>query len=60
MCAIRLNVKLDHDLVDSISPDAVVLATGGLPDMPQIVMLFDTADEYTYRSQGAQRGDEPW
>jgi 2,4-dienoyl-CoA reductase-like NADH-dependent reductase (Old Yellow Enzyme family)/thioredoxin reductase len=39
---IRLNVKLDHDLVDSIEPDAVVLATGSLPEMPQIEGLFDT------------------
>ncbi len=39
---IRLNVKVDHDLVDSIEPDAVVLVTGSLPEMPQIEGLFDT------------------
>jgi 2,4-dienoyl-CoA reductase-like NADH-dependent reductase (Old Yellow Enzyme family)/thioredoxin reductase len=39
---IRLNVTLDHDLVESIEPDTVVLATGSLPEMPQIEGLFDT------------------
>lgn len=39
---IRLNVKLDDDLVDSIEPDTVVLATGSLPAIPQIEGLFDT------------------
>ena len=39
---IRLNVRLDHNLVDSIEPDTVVLATGSLPDMPKVEGLFDT------------------
>ena len=39
---IRLNVRVDHDLVDSIEPDTIVLATGSLPEMPQIEGLFVT------------------
>lgn len=39
---IRLNVLIDDDLVDSIKPDTIVLATGSLPEMPQIEGLFDT------------------
>jgi NADPH-dependent 2,4-dienoyl-CoA reductase/sulfur reductase-like enzyme len=39
---IRLNVDIDDELVDSIDPDTVVLATGSLPMMPQIEGIFDT------------------
>lgn len=39
---IRLNVNLDEKLIDSINPDAVVLSTGSLPEIPQLEGLFDT------------------
>ena len=39
---VRLNVNLNEALIDSIAPQAVVLATGSLPDLPQIEGLFDT------------------
>ncbi|RJR27081.1 MAG: NADH:flavin oxidoreductase [Desulfobacteraceae bacterium] len=39
---IRLNVRIDDELVHSIEPNVVVLATGSLPEMPQIEGLFDT------------------
>ena len=39
---IRLNVKLDNDLIDSIDPDVAVIATGSLPQVPQLEGLFDT------------------
>ena len=39
---IRLNVTLDQDLLHAIKPDSVVLATGSLPEMPQVEGLFDT------------------
>jgi 2,4-dienoyl-CoA reductase-like NADH-dependent reductase (Old Yellow Enzyme family)/thioredoxin reductase len=42
---IRLNVNLDKQLIDSINPDAVVLATGSVPKIPQIEGLFDTEME---------------
>ena len=39
---IRLNTKLDTGLIDAIDPDCAVVATGALPQMPQIEGLFDT------------------
>lgn len=39
---IRLNVELNEKIIDSINPDVVVLATGSLPEIPQIEGLFDT------------------
>jgi NADPH-dependent 2,4-dienoyl-CoA reductase/sulfur reductase-like enzyme len=39
---LRLNSKLDEVLLDSLNPDAVVLASGSLPDMPIIKGLFTT------------------
>ncbi|MBW1817066.1 MAG: FAD-dependent oxidoreductase [Deltaproteobacteria bacterium] len=39
---IRLNIDIDDDLVDSIEADTVVLATGSLPEMPQLEGIFDT------------------
>jgi 2,4-dienoyl-CoA reductase-like NADH-dependent reductase (Old Yellow Enzyme family)/thioredoxin reductase len=39
---LRLNTKLDATLLDSLNPDAVVLASGSLPDMPIIKGLFTT------------------
>ncbi len=42
---IRLNVTLNKDLVDKIKPDAVIMATGSLPDIPQFSGLFNTCME---------------
>lgn len=39
---IRLNVNLDKELIISIDPDAVVLATGSIPKIPRIEGLFDS------------------
>ncbi|MFC1829040.1 FAD-dependent oxidoreductase, partial [Thermodesulfobacteriota bacterium] len=39
---IRLNTALDEDLIDSVNPDTVILATGSLPEMPIIKGLFQT------------------
>jgi len=39
---IRLNVNLDEKLIDSINPDAIVVSTGSLPEIPQLEGLFDT------------------
>ena len=39
---IRLNVKVDNDLIDSIDPDVAVMATGSLPEVPQLEGLFET------------------
>ena len=39
---IRLNIKPDNDLIDSMNPDVVVLASGSLPEVPQLEGLFDT------------------
>ena len=39
---IRLNVKLDKEMIDSIAPDAVILATGSLPKIPQMEGLLGT------------------
>jgi len=45
---LRLNTKLDEALLDGLAPDAVVLASGSLPDMPIIKGLFTTKmDLYT-------------
>ena len=40
--ALRLNTKLDEALLDAVNPDAVILASGSLPDMPIIKGLFTT------------------
>jgi NADPH-dependent 2,4-dienoyl-CoA reductase/sulfur reductase-like enzyme len=40
--ALRLNTVLDDHLLDELQPDAVVLASGSLPDMPIIKGLFTT------------------
>lgn len=40
--SLRLNTPLDDTLLDSLGPDAVVLASGSLPDMPIIKGLFTT------------------
>jgi len=40
--ALRLNTPLDETLLDTLSPDAVILASGSLPDMPIIKGLFTT------------------
>jgi len=39
---IRLNVNLDKELIISIDPDAVVLATGSIPKIPRIEGLLDS------------------
>ncbi len=39
---IRLNVKITDDLIDESRPDVAVVASGGLPEIPQIEGLFDT------------------
>ncbi len=39
---LHLNTALDDALVDRLSPDAVILASGSLPDMPIIKGLFTT------------------
>lgn len=38
---IRLNIDLNQELIESINPDTVVLATGSLPEIPQIEGLLD-------------------
>ncbi len=40
--ALRLNTQLDDELLDELRPEAVVLASGSLPDMPIIKGLFTT------------------
>lgn len=40
---IRLNTAVDPGVISEIGPDAAVVATGGVPEMPQISGLFDTA-----------------
>ena len=40
--ALRLNTRLDEALLESVAPDAVILASGSLPDMPIIKGLFTT------------------
>lgn len=40
---IRLNVDVDDALIDSINPETVVLASGSLPEIPQMEGLYDTA-----------------
>jgi 2,4-dienoyl-CoA reductase-like NADH-dependent reductase (Old Yellow Enzyme family)/thioredoxin reductase len=42
---IRLNVGLSETLIDSIKPETVVLATGSLPEIPQIEGLYNTEME---------------
>jgi 2,4-dienoyl-CoA reductase-like NADH-dependent reductase (Old Yellow Enzyme family)/thioredoxin reductase len=39
---IRLNATIDDALLDSFKPDSVVLATGSIPEIPQLNGLFDT------------------
>ena len=39
---LRLNTVLDEALLDRLTPDTVVLASGSLPDMPIIKGLFTT------------------
>ena len=40
--SLRLNTPLDDALLDAVNPDAVILASGSLPDMPIIKGLFTT------------------
>jgi NADPH-dependent 2,4-dienoyl-CoA reductase/sulfur reductase-like enzyme len=40
--ALRLNTRLDEALLDAVDPQAVILASGSLPDMPIIKGLFTT------------------
>jgi 2,4-dienoyl-CoA reductase-like NADH-dependent reductase (Old Yellow Enzyme family)/thioredoxin reductase len=40
--SLRLNTALDDALLDSLEPQAVILASGSLPDMPIIKGLFTT------------------
>jgi 2,4-dienoyl-CoA reductase-like NADH-dependent reductase (Old Yellow Enzyme family)/ribulose 1,5-bisphosphate synthetase/thiazole synthase len=40
--ALRLNTRLDEALLAELNPEAVVLASGSLPDMPIIKGLFTT------------------
>ena len=40
--SLRLNTPLDEALVDAVAPDAVILASGSLPEMPIIKGLFTT------------------
>ena len=40
--ALRLNTPLSAELLDELRPEAVVLASGSLPDMPIIKGLFKT------------------
>ena len=42
---IKFNTKLSKDLIDKISPDKVVLATGSMPDMPIVKGLFQSEME---------------
>ena len=39
---LRLNTPLSADLINELNPDAVILASGSLPDMPIIKGLFTT------------------
>lgn len=39
---VRLNAHVTDALIDEIRPDAAVVASGGLPEIPQIEGLFDT------------------
>jgi 2,4-dienoyl-CoA reductase-like NADH-dependent reductase (Old Yellow Enzyme family)/thioredoxin reductase len=39
---IRLNVKLDQQLMNAIEPQAVILASGSLPEIPMVKGLFRT------------------
>lgn len=39
---IRLNINLTRELIDSVNPDLAVLATGSLPEVPQLGGLFKT------------------
>jgi 2,4-dienoyl-CoA reductase-like NADH-dependent reductase (Old Yellow Enzyme family)/thioredoxin reductase len=39
---LRLNTKLDEALLEELSPEVVILASGSLPDMPIIKGLFTT------------------
>jgi 2,4-dienoyl-CoA reductase-like NADH-dependent reductase (Old Yellow Enzyme family) len=39
---LQLNTALDDTLLDALHPDAVILASGSLPDMPIIKGLFTT------------------
>ena len=39
---LRLNTPLNAELLDELSPEAVVLASGSLPDMPIVKGLFTT------------------
>ncbi|MDL2328772.1 NAD(P)/FAD-dependent oxidoreductase [Desulfosarcina sp. OttesenSCG-928-A07] len=43
--AMRLNTLLNAKLLDDLKPDAVILATGSLPDMPLVKGLFTTKME---------------
>jgi NADPH-dependent 2,4-dienoyl-CoA reductase/sulfur reductase-like enzyme len=38
---VRFNVKITDALIDGIQPDVAVVASGGLPEIPQIEGLFD-------------------
>ncbi len=40
---VRLNTALDESLLGDVRPEAVILATGSLPDMPIIKGLFQTS-----------------
>ena len=42
---IRLNIQINNELIDAINPDTVVLATGSLPQIPQISGLLETKME---------------
>jgi len=42
---VRLNIHLTEEFIASVNPDAVVLATGSLPEMPIIKGLFQTEME---------------
>jgi NADPH-dependent 2,4-dienoyl-CoA reductase/sulfur reductase-like enzyme len=39
---IRLNVRLDNGVIDSLDPDAAVLTSGSMPQIPQLQGLLDT------------------
>jgi hypothetical protein len=39
---VRLNCPVDEELLQALSPDDVILATGSLPDMPMIKGLYQT------------------
>jgi 2,4-dienoyl-CoA reductase-like NADH-dependent reductase (Old Yellow Enzyme family)/thioredoxin reductase len=42
---VRLNVTITKALINEIQPDVAVVASGGLPEIPQIEGLFDTEME---------------